>query len=161
MRNLQNKGFTLLELLVVVAIIGMLSAVVMSSVKTSRVKARDAVRAKDMQTIHVMLHQYNLQFGGIPRTNQYGGVDAGSWDYSSQPTGSPSFLSFLVTSGIAPKVPIDPINNMIGDSASGYGYKYYCYPGEGLALGYRKEANGPTSSVIYYPIFKESGWSCL
>ena len=37
-----NKGFTLVELLVVMAIIGILSAVVLASLNTSRTKASDA-----------------------------------------------------------------------------------------------------------------------
>lgn len=90
-----KKGFTLIELLVVIAIISLLSSIVMASLNSARKKARDAVRAQDMQTIYTMLTQYSIQYGGIPTTDDYtGGSDAGTWDYSSQPTSSPSFLSF-------------------------------------------------------------------
>lgn len=155
-----KKGFTLIELLVVISIIGLLSSVVLASLNSARVKARDTVRAKDMQTIFTMLTQYNSQYGGIPTTFTYSGSDAGGWDYSSQPVGTPSFMSFLVTSGITTRVPIDPINNMTGDnSPSGtYAYKYYCYPGEGLALGYTKESTG---ELIWYTIYKNPDWTCI
>jgi len=48
---------------------------------------------------------------------------------------------------------------MTGDnSPSGtYAYKYYCYQGVGLALGYVKESTG---LVVWYPRFQESGWTC-
>lgn len=154
-----KKGFTLIELLVVVAIIGLLSSVVLASLNSARKKSRDASRVADMKTIFTMLTQYSLQYGGIPRTSVYGDANSGGWDYSSQPTGAATFISFLTTSGIAAKVPIDPVNNMTGDQspAGTYAYKYYCYPGEGLALGYTSETTGAT---IYYPRYKDPDWTC-
>ena len=41
----QSRGFTLLELLVAITIIGLLSAVIISSLNSSRAKARDSSRA--------------------------------------------------------------------------------------------------------------------
>src|SRR5450830_1532342 len=94
-----KKGFTLIELLVVVAIISVLASVVLTSLNSARQKSRDTIRVQDMKTIYTMLVQYSNQYGGIPRTSVYGGSDAGGFDYSSQPTVSPTFMSFLVTSG--------------------------------------------------------------
>ena len=158
-----KKAFTLIELLVVVAIIAVLASVVLVSLNSARKRARDAVRKKDMQTIYTMLLQYSLTYGGIPQTSTYSVPEtftSGGWDYSSEPTGSPEFLSFLVTGGITNKVPVDPINNMTGDQTptGTYAYKYYCYAGTGLALGYTSETTG---AIIYYPSFQEPGWTCL
>lgn len=158
---LEKRGFTLIELLVVVAIIGVLASVVLPSLNTARAKARDAVRKQDMQTIYTMLAQYAIEYGGIPETVDYGDSNVGGWDYSSQPVGAPTFLSFLVTGGITSKVPVDPINDMSGDGSPNntYAYKYYCYPGGFLSLGYFRETGGWAN--IYYPYQGEPGWTCL
>jgi len=149
----RSQCFTLIELLVVIAIIGIFTGIVLVSLNSAKVRARDAVRARDMQTIYTMLFQYSVEYGGIPGTWTYGGMDAGGWDYSSQPVGTPTFMSFLVNSGIAGKVPVDPINNMPGDRTGGtYAYYYYCYPIGGLALGYISERNNASISR-YDPTF--------
>jgi prepilin-type N-terminal cleavage/methylation domain-containing protein len=142
------RGFTLIELLVVIAIIGVLSTVVLASLNSARVKARDTVRKADMQNIYKMLSIYHSEYGGVPVTWAYGEYNTGAWDLSNEG----DFVTFLKTGGITTKVPIDPINN------GTYKYRYYCYAGEGLALGYTKESNG---GVYYYNMYKEPGWTCL
>ncbi|MBY0328880.1 type II secretion system GspH family protein [Patescibacteria group bacterium] len=143
-----QKGFTLIELLVVIAVIGVLAAVVLSSLNTARAKARDAKRLQDMQTIRTALTMYHSDYGCIPVTSGttcgpaqgiYSAADAGAWEYSSQG----GFMGFLETAGYLSKVPVDPINNMTGDStpAGTFSYKYFCYP-TGPVLGYYKESGG-------------------
>lgn len=153
-----KKAFTLLELLIVIAIIGVLASIVIASLNSARVKTRDTVRKQDMVTIYKMLSLYYDKYGYLPITSTYGGADAGGWDFSSQGT----FLNFLVTGGVATKVPVDPINNDPAHFTSGtYAYNYYCYNNgsasqDQLALGYRLE-NG--SGTIWYAPF-ETGWEC-
>ncbi len=155
-----QKGFTLIELLVVIAIVGTLSTIVLASLNSARVKARDAVRKADIQNIYKMLVMYHLEYGGIPRTSVYSDANSGGWDYSSQPLGSPTFMNFLVTGGITKQVPIDPINDMTGDMspAGTYAYKYYCYTGSGLALGYRNESTG---AAVWYSRYQDPDFTCL
>jgi len=49
----KNKGFTLIELLVVIAIIGILSSVVITSLNSTRQKARDSRRQTDLRNIQL------------------------------------------------------------------------------------------------------------
>jgi prepilin-type N-terminal cleavage/methylation domain-containing protein len=147
-----KRGFTLVELLVVIAIISMLASMVLSSINTARVKARDARRIMDIQQIYLALNLFYAKYGCLPITNGtacsgaigWSDYNIGGWDYSSQPAGSPTFLGFLQTSGFISKVPADPVNNMTGDGTSGqFAYRYYCYPSganQGLHLGFFRES---------------------
>ena len=53
-----KKGFSLLELLVVIGIISILLAIVASSYATAQKKARDSRRASDLKTIQQAAEQY-------------------------------------------------------------------------------------------------------
>ncbi len=58
-----RRGFTLIEILVVIAIIAILSGVVLFQIEQSRVKARDAARVSDINQIQIALEAY---FEGQP-----------------------------------------------------------------------------------------------
>ena len=155
---MKNKGFTLMELLVVVSIIGVLATVVLGALGDARMKTRDARRQSDMQQIINALHLYELDKNNIPGTSQYSQTDAGGWDYSSQGGG---FMTFLETEGYMSAVPVDPLNNMPGDGkgsgADTFSYRYYCYGGSGLHLGYWKELDN--NYVNYSQPIGTSNWA--
>ena len=53
-----KKGFTLLELLIVIAIIGILTALATVSYSSAQKKARDAQRKSDLKAIQNAMEQY-------------------------------------------------------------------------------------------------------
>ncbi len=57
-RLVAGRGFTLIELLVVVAIIGLLGSIVLTSLASSRQKARDARRAQEIHSVQNALEDY-------------------------------------------------------------------------------------------------------
>jgi len=66
MQKLSRKGFTLVELLVVVAIIGILTTIAVVALSGARQKARDTKRVADVRQIHTSLELYNNNSNGYP-----------------------------------------------------------------------------------------------
>ena len=57
MKNNSRSGFTIIEMLVVIAIIGILSAIIITNLTSSKAKARDAKRVSDLAQIQLALEQ--------------------------------------------------------------------------------------------------------
>lgn len=57
-KSTHKKGFTLIELLFVISIIGVLSGVILQSLKSAQSKARDDKRAGEIRNIKIALHDY-------------------------------------------------------------------------------------------------------
>jgi len=68
-----SRGFTLLELLVVIAIVGLLASIVTSQFSEASKKSRDARRLHDMHQLEVALRTYYQIYGHYPG-NKYEGV---------------------------------------------------------------------------------------
>ncbi len=107
----KKKAFTLIELLIVVAIIGILASIVLVSISNARLKARDAKRLTHMQSVQSALEIYFLENDRYPTSDHDG---CGSWDVGNKD------LDFLQNLGV--DAPEDP-------SATGscVGYRYYRY----------------------------------
>ncbi len=98
-RKVKNKAFTMIELLVVVAIIGILVAAIVVAFVSARQKSRDARRKTDLKNIQVALQLYSDDHEGKYPTGIYGsGPDNG-----------------LTSGGYMSNVPHDP-------NGSGYFY---------------------------------------
>ena len=63
---MKKSGFTLVELLVVISIIGVLASVVFASINSARAKARDARRIADLRQIATALEFYYDANGQYP-----------------------------------------------------------------------------------------------
>lgn len=83
-------------MLVVVAIIGILAAIVLSALNSARAKARDARRDSDIKTIQNALETYYVEHGEYPVT---------SWQSSNKSSQWSNLESLL-----GQKLPVDPIN---------------------------------------------------
>ncbi len=59
-------GFTLVELLVIIAIMSVLSTIIYASFNTARAKSRDQKRVSDISLISLALEQYFNRYGQYP-----------------------------------------------------------------------------------------------
>ena len=79
-QNFFQSGFTLIELLVVISIISLLSSIVLTSVNSGRIKARDARRIADLDQIRTALEFFYDANGFYPQSNC--GWDCNEYRYS-------------------------------------------------------------------------------
>lgn len=103
----QNKGFTLVEILVVVAIVGLLSSVFVIGLGGVRARGRDARRVADVKQVQNAIELYYAKCGYYP-----GGASAGTCN-TTNPTSWADLSTTLTTGaqlGIA-RIPTDPIGN--------------------------------------------------
>jgi len=71
---LRKSGFTLVELLIVIAILAILSALGVSNFQSARIKARDVSRKSDLQTIAKSLETYVNDHRAYPRSDSNGKI---------------------------------------------------------------------------------------
>ncbi len=103
-----KKGFTLIELLVVISIIGLLSSIVVASVNSARVKARNTARNAEAYQLRAAFLAEYASTGALPRTapdpaspghDTYACIASscsGGWNiYPSQPTIDAYIASYL------------------------------------------------------------------
>jgi general secretion pathway protein G len=78
MNKTLKKGFTLVELLIVMVILGILTTIVASSFSSSQEKARDTRRKSDLAAVAKAIEVYFNDKGEYPPSNG-GNIDTFSW----------------------------------------------------------------------------------
>ena len=104
----KQTGFTIVELLIVIVIIGILAAITIVAYNGIQGRSRDAQRVQDMQTIVKALDLYKTTNGSYPAA--VGTANASGWEVSHNGTSATNFLSALVTNKTISQVPLDPAN---------------------------------------------------
>lgn len=142
MPKFNQRGLTLVELLIVIAIIGIIASVVLNSLGSAKSKARDSERISDFNQIRNAVELFYATYERYPIT-----ADASTWDGRWQ-----NFSTCLetgegcgfATSNYVPvlnKVPQDPQDdpNTLSDSDPTY---YYGLPSAcGAGAAYRLAVN--------------------
>ena len=106
-----SKGFTLIELMVVILIIGVLAALIVPKVMSRPDEARITAAKSDIATISQALNLYKLDNGQYPTTEQ--GLQA----LVKKPTVSPIPINWK-SEGYLDRVPKDPWGNALPNTCS-------------------------------------------
>ena len=143
-RQKKYQGFTLIEILIAVAIIGILSTITYATFSTSREIARDNVRKTDLKNLQVAIELYKAQYGRYPDSCN-GNATWSSRD--SETYACPTPINFVIPNcngficGLVPdfiaKLPADPDP---GRPVSA-GYLYRTVGGNGSASEYKLMAH--------------------
>jgi prepilin-type N-terminal cleavage/methylation domain-containing protein len=120
--NKNSEGFTLVELLVVVAIVGILAALILINLNSGKQKSRDVRRVSDIRQILTAMQLYYNDNSGFP------GPNSASLTGPTLTDGSPQWSTFMQ---VWPNAPI-PADNPSGVSdctstGAGTGTNQYTY----------------------------------
>lgn len=127
-KHSRQKGFTIIEIATVIAVIGILATIVIVSYNAAQAKSRDSKRLADAKAIEAALESYRSENIGYPASTtatQVAGANTSGWETSgaAQPG---TFLSALKPYGFLTGVPVDPRNDTL--LHYGFTYKYATYP---------------------------------
>jgi general secretion pathway protein G len=136
-RRASRKGFTLIEILIVVIILGILAAIVIPQFSSASTQARTSALQSTVQTLRSQIALYKLQHGDtLPNI-----VGANAWT----PLTATSTYSGTTYGPYLPAVPTNPMSNgfvvINGTSAGGvstgadYVYDYASGTGSGNIWG--------------------------
>ncbi len=118
------RGFTILELITVIAIIGILSTISFGFISSSQKRARDSKRKADLNIIAQSIDLYYSDSRQLPTGN------SGTCDFDSNNTANPWIPGILQqyvpsTQGSGSILPRDPLYKP-GITNNNYFYKYTC-----------------------------------
>ena len=105
----RKGGFTLIEMLVVIAIIAILTGIIITGLVGSKAKARDAKRASDLSQISLAVEQFFDRCDVYPtslNTGDTGPMTNGSYACPNDASGNPITLGNFIS-----VIPIDPTNS--------------------------------------------------
>lgn len=100
----KNKGFTLLEIIIVVAIISVLAVILLPRLSRVRQPANDAKRINDLRTIQGFLELYYQKYRYYPASMTVGFGSSGGAN-----CGAATLCNTLISDGVTNSVPGDPV----------------------------------------------------
>lgn len=120
-----QSGFTIIELLIVIAIIGILATLVLTNFQGAQAKGRDTVRKSDINSIYQKLEEFYNEKGGYPDValteTVLPGIDVGAFQDPKQ-TGSQTLTSNINTTTV-------PTGTVAIPTSDGYVYNGYSCTG--------------------------------
>lgn len=139
-----RRGFTIVELLIVIVVIGILVAITIVAYNGVQARARDTKRLSDIAAIQQALELYHVDHGVYPPTDLTTGGNGYSLSWATDGT----WMKTLVDGGYLKQVPVDPINDTTQHFYS-YMYvpknNYGCTEPSNFYILWARETDGTTS----------------
>ena len=111
--RMRNQGFTLVEILIVVVILGILAAIVIPQFTQASTEARESSLVSNLQTIRSQIELYKIQHLDAPPTDATTFVDQMT-DLSTSDGVAAAAPGLGVFGPYLQKVPVNPFNNDAG-----------------------------------------------
>lgn len=109
----RQKGFTIVELLIVIVVIGVLAALVMNSFASAQKKARNAQTATAVKAYKAALYRYGAEKGAYPAGNTSGclgeGYPYGCWPAAANTTFNDDIRPYMNNANPLPAANTRPI----------------------------------------------------
>jgi type II secretory pathway pseudopilin PulG len=115
MKHNRNQGFSIVELVVIVAVLAVLAGVLVPRVSNQMAFSRDERRLADMNRVRHAIDQFYADKGYYPPADQ--NTSYGGWDVSHDST----FIQALAKEGYLEQDARDPVNDET------YHYRYFVY----------------------------------
>lgn len=134
LRRNHQDGFTLIELMVVILIIGLLATIVVQSLRGATERAKRTKAQADIAELRTALDRYYLDNGQYPTTEQ--GLQA----LVAKPTSGPIPANYE-DGGYVQHVPRDPWGHAYVYQSDGNGYVLKSYGADGQPGGKGRDAD--------------------
>lgn len=131
---MKQKAFTLIELLIVLALISLIMSFILVSMRSVREKSRDARRFRDIDQIVKALQFYWIDEQVFP--NKTCPCEKGGWETSDADPDETEFMEYLVP--YLSEIPVDPINSRVE------GYKFFGPRADSYFYAYKRYDEPPT-----------------
>ena len=152
---IRPRGFTIVELVIVIAVIGILASISVVAYNGTQARAEYAAAQTDIKHINDAILIYRSQNGQYPTT-------ANAWVYQHATAGgavNASFIPELVTGKYLDKMPV-------GKTKSGYGAYSYIYRSTGTEYKLLRYITSPsnlpsaerTDNTLLDPVRPATGW---
>lgn len=144
-RKSRERGFTLVEVIVVIGIVGGLIAILITSFTTTLKRTRDGRRKADLAVIQTAIENYKMDFGEYPINDRPCGAD------DPRPCEVPTSITYTDPNGLTQPVtylknsPKDPLADKPNSQY------YYCYV---------PSANSPRLSYTLSAVFELESSEC-
>jgi general secretion pathway protein G len=117
--SFKRKGFTVIEMMMVIAILSLLSSIVLISLRKAEDKAIEAVAKANVNHMKKALEMFYITNGFYPFPDSGQETSEGGWSYN---------LTSELTPDYIPRLPIDPKNRVIytyeSDGSDNYDFYY-------------------------------------